>query len=52
MKSFGPFQLGFSMWLEVGPKETNKTLAPMDFGPLYQLLTSPKLSLIIFNTTI
>ena len=39
------------MWLGVGPKGKNKILAPMDFGPFYQLLTSPKLPLIIFNTT-
>ena len=47
-----PFQWGFSMWLEVGPKETNNRLAPMAFRPFYQLLTSPKLPLFIFNTTI
>ena len=28
----GPFQLGFSMWLGVRPKGTNKTLAPMVLG--------------------
>ena len=37
------------MWLGVEP---NKTLAPMGFGLFCQLLTSPKLPLIIFNTTI
>ena len=40
------------MWLGVGPKETNKTLTPMGFGPFYLLLTSQKLPLIIFNTII
>ena len=25
----GPFQLGFSVWFGVGPKRTNKTLAPI-----------------------
>ena len=50
--SLWAFLLGFSMWLGVGPKGINKTLAPMGFGPFCQLLTSPKLPLIIFNTTI
>ena len=49
--AFWPFQLGLNMWLGVRPG-TNKTLAPMGFGPFCQLLTSSKLSLIIFNTTI
>ena len=40
------------MWIGVGPKQTNKTLAPMGFGPFYKLLTISKLPLIIFNTTI
>ena len=40
------------MWLGVGLKGTNKTLIPMGFGLFSQLLTSPKLPLIIFNTTI
>ena len=40
------------MWLGVGLKGTNKTLTPMGFRLFSQLLTSPKLSLIIFNTTI
>ena len=33
-------------------KVTNKTLTPMGLGFFCQLLTSPKLLLIIFNTTI
>ena len=41
-----------SMWLGVGPKGTNKTLAPMGLGLFRQLLTSPKLPLTIFNITI
>ena len=41
-----------SMWLGVGPKETNKILAPMGLGLFCQLLTSPKSPLIIFNTII
>ena len=45
---FGLSQLGFSVWLGVRPKETNKTLAPMGLGFFCQLLTSPKLPLIIF----
>ena len=49
---FGSFQLGFSIWLGMGLKGTNKTLAPMGFGPFCKLLSSPKLPLIIFNTTI
>ena len=44
--------LGFSLWLEMGPKETNKTLAPMGLGLICQLLISPKLPLIMFNATI
>ena len=48
----GPFQLGLSVWLGVGLKGTNKTLAPMGLGLFCQLLTSPKLPLTIFNTTI
>ena len=44
--------MGFSLWLEMGPKGTNNTLAPMGLGLICQLLTSPKLPLIIFNTTI
>ena len=40
------------MWLGVGLKGTNKALAPMGFGLIYQLLTNPKLPLIIFNNTI
>ena len=38
--------------LEWDQKGTNKTLAPMGLGLFCQLLTSPKLPLIIFNTTI
>ena len=49
---FGPAQLGFNLWLEIGPKGTNKTLSPMGIRLICQLLTSPKLPLIIFNTTI
>ena len=37
--------------LEWDQKRTNKTLAPMGLRLFYQLLTSPKLPLIIFNTT-
>ena len=49
--------LGLSNWvlacgLEWDQKGTNKTLAPMGLGLFYQLLTSPKLPLTIFNTTI
>ena len=49
--------LGLSNWalvsgLEWDQKGTNKILAPMGLGLFCQLLTSPKLSLIIFNTTI
>ena len=44
--------ISFSMWLGVRPKGTNKTQALMGFGPFCQLLTSTKLALIIFNTTI
>ena len=49
--------LGHSNWtlvcgLEWDQKRTNKTLALMGLGLFYQLLTSPKLPLIIFNTTI
>ena len=50
--AYWPFQLGFSVWLGMGPKGTNKTLAPMGLGLFNQLLTSPKLPLIIFNTTL
>ena len=50
--AFWPSQLSFSVWLGVGPKGTNKTLAPMGLGFFCQLLTSPKLPLTIFNTTI
>ena len=49
---FGSEQLDFSVWLEMGPKQTNKALTPMGFGLIYQPLTSPKLSLIIFNTVL
>ena len=38
--------------LEWDQKGTNKTLAPMGFGLFSQLLTNPKLPLIIFDTTI
>ena len=38
--------------LEWDQKGTNKTLAPMGLGLFNQLLTSSKLPLIIFNTTI
>ena len=38
--------------LEWDQKGTNKNLAPMGLGLFCQLLTSPKLPLIIFNTTI
>ena len=49
--------LGISNWalicgLEWDQKGTNKTLAPIGLGLFCQLLTSPKLPLIIFNTTI
>ena len=49
--------LGISNWvlvcgLEWDQNGTNKTLAPMGLGAFYQLLTSPKLLLIIFNTII
>ena len=49
--------LGLSNWdlvydLEWDQKGTNKTLVPMGLGLFYQLLTSLKLPLIIFNTTI
>ena len=49
--------LGLSNWvlvcgLEWDQKGTNKTLALIDLGLFCQLLTSPKLPLIIFNTTI
>ena len=49
--------LGISNWalvcgLEWDQKETNKTLTPMSLGLFCQLLTSPKLPLIIFNNTI
>ena len=50
--AFWAILMDFCMWLRVGPKGTNKTLAPIGFGHFYQLLTSPKLPLIIFNTTI
>ena len=38
--------------LEWDQRGTNKTLAPMSLGLFCQLLTSPKLPSIIFNTTI
>ena len=38
--------------LEWDQKGTNKTLVPMGLGLFCQLLTSPKLPLIIFNPTI
>ena len=49
--------LSLSNWtlvcgLEWDQKRTNKTLAPMGLRLFCQLLTSPKLPLIIFNTTI
>ena len=49
--------LGFSNWplicgWEWDQKGTNKTLASMGLGLFCKLLTSPKLPLIIFNTTI
>ena len=49
--------LDYSNWvlvcgLEWDQNGTNKTLAPMDIGLFYQLLTSSKLALIIFNITI
>ena len=49
--------LGLSNWalvcgLEWDQNGTNKTLAPMGLGLFCQLLISPKLQLIIFNTTI
>ena len=49
--------LGISNWvlvcgLECDKKGTNKTLAPIGIGLFCQLLTSSKLRLIIFNTTI
>ena len=40
------------IWLRVGPKGTNKAQAPMGFELICQLLTSQKLPLIIFNTTL
>ena len=51
------YLIGLTFWalvcgLEWDQKGTNKTLAPMSLELFYQLLTSPKLSLIIFNTTI
>ena len=49
--AFWAIAMRSSMWLGVGPKGTNKTLAPMGLGFFCQLLTSPKLPLIIFNTT-
>ena len=45
-RPIGPFQLDFSVWLRVGPKETNKTLAPIGLGLFCQLLTMSKLLLI------
>ena len=44
--------LGFSLWLEMRLKGTNKSIVPMGLGLICQLLISPKLPLIIFNTTI
>ena len=44
--------MGFSLWLEMRPNGTNKTLAPMGLGLFFQLLTNPKLPLIIFDNTI
>ena len=49
--------LGLSNWalvcgLKWEQKGTNKILAPIGLGLFCQLLTSPKLPLIIFNTTI
>ena len=49
--------LSLSNWilvcgLEWNQKGTNKTLVTMGLGLFYQLLTSPKLPLIIFNTII
>ena len=49
--------LGLPNWvlvcgLEWDQKGTNKTLVPMGLGLFCQFLTSPKLPLIIFNTTI
>ena len=44
--------MGFSLWLEMGPKGTTKTLAPIGLGLICQFSANPKLPLIIFNTTI
>ena len=51
------YLIGLAFWalvcgLEWDQKGTNKTLAPIGLGLFYQLLTSPKLPLILFNTTI
>ena len=52
------YLIGLTFWaFPIGLKcvawnGTNKTLAPMGLGLLCQLLTSPKLPLTIFNTTI
>ena len=51
------YLIGLAFWalicgLEWDQKRTNKTLVPMGFGHFCQLLTSPKLSLNIFYTTI
>ena len=50
--AFWVIPIGLNMWLGVRPKGTTKTLAPMGLGLFCQLLTSPKLPLTIFNTTI
>ena len=46
------YLIGFRYVIWSETKRTNKILALMNFGHFYQLLTSPKLPLIIFNTTI
>ena len=51
------YLIGLAFWafpigLEWDQKGTNKTLAPMGLELFCQLLTNPKLPLIIFNTTI
>ena len=47
--TFWAFPIGLKCMAWSG---TNKTLAPMGLGLFCQLLTSPKLPLTIFNTTI
>ena len=49
---FGPLHPIQTFCIQIRPKGTNKTLAPMSLELFCQLLTSPKLPLIIFNITI